>query len=604
MSSFRRLWGYARRYRGLILLTILSYLLMALFTVVSLPAFIPFLDLLFGTEVTFEEPPKLSYAQITDYLQYQMSRLIGLHGRSTVIAWVCIAIVFLFFFKNLFRYLAGFFMAPVRMGIIRDLRQALFNKMLELPVGYFSEKRKGDLISRSSSDVLEVEHSILNMVQIFFREPIIIIGCVAYMVTLNLQLMLFVFLLIGFTGIIIGGIGKRLRRGSKQAQTWLGDLISTLEEALGGMRIIKGFGAEHYQSTIFDRGNDRYFRLSTALLRQRDLASPLSEFLGVSVVALLLWYGSKLVFQEDSISASEFSTFLIAFFFIIDPAKKFSAAISNIQKGLAALDRIEEVLFIRSDIQEPEHPQPLGAFQHSIQYESVYFRYPGVENWVLENIQLTIPKGKTVALVGSSGAGKSTLADLLPRFYDVQRGQIRIDGIDIRDLSFQELRRQFGIVSQEAILFNDTIANNIRFGMQEVGAAQIEEAARIANAHDFILQTEQGYDTVIGERGTKLSGGQRQRLTIARAILRNPPILILDEATSALDSESEKLVQEALLKIMEGRTAIVIAHRLSTIQHADEIIVMQEGRIVERGNHQELIAHHGAYSKLVELQAF
>lgn len=607
MGSFWRLLRYLTRYRLLIGLAVMANILTAAFTVVSIPAIIPFLEVLFEQKPRIGEQPALGYSadQLIAYLQYHLWQLVDEVGKETALFYVCIFIVSLFFLKNIFRYLAAFFMAPVRHGVIRDLRQRIFQRTLLLPMSYFTEQRKGDLIARASSDVVEVEHSIVNMLQAIFREPLILFGCLGYMIFVSPQLLLIVLLLLVFTIVIIGGIGRQLRRTSRQAQERLASIVSTLEEGLGGIRIIKGFTAEAYQQRKFDHDNNSYNRLIVKLAQRRDLASPLSEFLGVSVVAALLWFGSRLVFTGDLLPSTFFS-FLLAFFFMLDPAKKFSSAWYNVQKGLAALDRIQYILNQPSEEEDTSVSATLSAtFERTIAYREVFFRYPTSEDWVLHNVNLTIPKGRTVALVGSSGAGKSTLADLLPRFYNIQQGQILLDGKDIRNMPLRELRQLMGIVSQEAILFNDTIYNNIVFGMEGITPEQVEQAARIANAHDFILATEQGYQTNIGDRGAKLSGGQRQRLTIARAVLNNPPILILDEATSALDSESEKLVQEALLKVMRGRTAIVIAHRLSTIQHADEIVVMEQGRILERGTHDELLENkEGAYRKLVELQAF
>jgi subfamily B ATP-binding cassette protein MsbA len=534
-------------------------------------------------------------------LNYQFSQFIATQGQERALAYVCVAIVVVYLFRNLFRYLALFFMAPVRNGIIRDLRAEMFEQVLTLPLAYFGEERKGDLLSRLTSDVQEVESSILNMLEVVFREPLIIVGALTFMIYVSPGLTVFVFLLIIFTGVVIGGLGRRLKRTSTAVQERLGHLLSLVEEGLGGLRIIKGFAAEDYQRGKFTTANNNYRNLLTKLLRRRDLASPLSEFLGIATVAALLWYGSRQVFS-GVLEAETFITFIFAFYNVIDPAKNIAKATSNIQRGIGAFERIEQLLDAENSLLQAENAQPITNFKGSIDYRNVSFAYNEVEGKVVRNINLNIPKGKVVALVGSSGAGKSTLVDLLPRFYDVTAGGIFVDGIDIRQYQLHDLRRLMGIVSQEAILFNDTIYNNIVFGLENVQPDQVEAAARIANAHDFIAATENGYQTNIGDRGNKLSGGQRQRLTIARAILRNPPILILDEATSALDSESEKLVQDALTKLMQGRTAIVIAHRLSTVQHADEIIVMRDGEIIERGNHQELLAQSGEYQKLVALQ--
>lgn len=607
MSSFWRLMRYLGKYRGLVLGNIASNILTAVFTVVAIPLLAPFLNLLFSEDdssLVRELPPDgggVSYAN--EWLNYQLSQLIINLGKEQALIYVIGAIIAAFFLKNLFRYLALFFMAPVRNGVVRDLRKQLFDKVLDLPLAYFSEERKGDTISRISSDVQEVEGSILNVLEAVFREPLIIAGSLGYMVYVSPSLTVFVFGLILFTAFIIGGIGRTLKRSSSIVQEKLGAIVAILEEALGGLRIIKGFNAEDYQRRKFSRENNGYRITLTRLLWRRDLSSPLSEFLGITVVAILLWYGSRLVFSGN-MNAEVFLTFIFAFYNVIDPAKSFSKAYYHIQKGIGAMERIELILDAPNAIQEKETALPIRDFQSEIVYRDVHFRYRPEETEVLQNIDLHISKGKVIALVGPSGAGKSTIVDLLPRFYDVTGGQILIDGQDIRNYRLQDLRNLMGIVSQEAILFNDTIYNNIVFGLKDIQPEQVEQAARIANAHDFILATEHGYQTNIGDRGNKLSGGQRQRLTIARAILKNPPILILDEATSALDSESEKLVQGALVELMKNRTSIVIAHRLSTIQHADEIVVMKAGKIIERGTHQNLLEQKGEYRKLVALQAF
>lgn len=587
------------------MLSVFSNIMMAVFTVVSIPLLKPFLDLLFGQTELLLQKPEVSYSLdgISAIAQYRLSLLINEQGQENALIYVCIAIVCTFFLKNFFRYMAMFFLAPVRNGVIKDLRQNVFNKLMVLPIGYFSEERKGDILSRITADVQEVEASILNVLESVFREPLIIIGALTFMIYVSPNLTVFVFILMIFTAVVIGGIGRTLKKTSSIVQEKLGVLVSIIEESLSGLRIIKGFNAEAFQANKFEAENDAYKQTLTRLLRRRDLSSPLSEFLGISVVAVLLWYGSRQVFS-GSLEASTFLVFIFAFYSIIEPAKSFAKAYYNIQKGMAAINRVEKILFAESSIIESNEPASLSNLKTGIEYKNVSFQYSKEEGNVLKNINLSLPKGKAIALVGPSGAGKSTVVDLLPRFFDVTAGEILVDGINIKQYRLKDLRALMGIVSQEAILFNDTIYNNIVFGLEGISQEAVEKAAKIANAHNFIMETEKGYATNIGDRGMKLSGGQRQRLTIARAVLKNPPILILDEATSALDSESEKLVQEALLKLMKNRTSIVIAHRLSTIQDVDEIIVMKDGVIIEKGTHNELIEVQGEYKKLVGLQTF
>lgn len=609
MSSFRRLLHYLANYRGLVALAIFCNVLTALFTVAVVPLFRPFLNILFKqVEPVTEAPASIASAeQFEQYTGYLITTWIRDLGEETALTYVCIFILLSFLLKNLFRYLALFFMSPVRNGIIRDLRNALYSHLLGLHLGYFTDERKGALLSRITSDVQEVEASILNVLEAVFREPFIIVGSLIFMIWLSPQLTLFVFGLMIFTGVVIGGIGKQLKKSSGIVQEKLGEIVSRTEESLGGLRIIKSFGAEAYQTQKFGELNDDYRRKLIRLTWRRDLSSPLTEFLGIATVALLLWYGSRQVFSEQ-MDAGAFLTFIFAFYLVIDPAKKFSKAWYNVQKGLGAMERVDAVLDVDNPIvqsrinTQAQGARTLDAMQVGLAMQNVSFRYGPDSPLVLDEISLDLPKGKIVALVGASGGGKSTIADLLPRFYDPTSGSITLDGTDIREYEVKSLRSRFGIVSQEAILFNDTIYNNIVFGMADVSPEQVKEAARIANAHDFISASPEGYQANIGDRGTKLSGGQRQRLTIARAILRNPDILILDEATSALDSESERLVQDALQKLMSGRTALVIAHRLSTIQQADEIIVLDHGRAIERGTHAELLERGGAYRKLVDLQ--
>ena len=604
MQRIGSLLKFLHKYRQNVCLNILSNILMVVFSIFSIPMLIPFLEILFGQKelVMESKPSSFDVATIVHNFNYELSQIITSAGKEQALIYLCIGIVTIFFFKNLFRYLSVFFMAPVRNGIVRDIRQRLFDKILILPLSYFSDERKGDIMARVTVDVQEIENSILSVLESIIREPLIIIGALTLMIYLSASLTFFVFFLLIFTGVVIGGIGKALKKQSSKVLERQGSLVSNLEESLSGLRIIKAFNAEKHQSNKFLKENNSYKKLLTRLLWRRDLSSPLSEFMGISVVAVLIWYGFREV-NSGAISVAAFIAFLYAFFTIIEPAKKFASASYKIQKGIAAVERIEVILNAENKIQDAQNAQSLKVFESSVEFNDVSFFYKKEDGNVVEGINFKISKGKTVALVGSSGAGKSTLADLVPRFYDVQKGQILIDGKDLRQLKLDDLRAQMGIVTQEAILFNDTIFNNIAFGEKNITEEQVVAAAKVANAHNFIMATEKGYQSNIGDRGMKLSGGQRQRLTIARAILKDPPILILDEATSALDSESEKLVQEALEKLLENRTSLVIAHRLSTIQHADEILVLKEGQIIERGTHQKLLELGGEYSKLVALQA-
>ncbi len=607
MKNLLRILSYVGRYRGYAALNLLFNVLTVIFSLFSVVMIIPFLKLLLGNIPPVMDKPVLSFTVngLLDYLKYFLSQEISAKGHVTALAEFCAFIAGVFLLKNLFRYLAVLFLAPVRSGAIRDIRSEIYAKMLSLPLGYYSKGRKGDIIARITDDVREVEQSIISFVEITVREPLTILFFLAVLLMLSPQLTGFVFVMLLITGFIIGRVGKSLKRQSTKAQETTGGLISLIDETLSGLRIIHAFNAERFMQGQFAKVNERLFGLTTRMNSRRELSSPLTEFLAMCVVCAVLYYGGTLVLRKDGLEAETFIGFMALFAQLIAPAKNFSTAFYNIRKGLASAQRIFELLDAEVKITESSQALPMPDFKQEIEYRNVGFAYNNYDDKkILEGINLKIAKGKLVAIVGMSGAGKTTMVDLLPRFYDVSEGSILIDGHDIRGYKLADLRRQTGIVSQESILFNDSVFNNIAFGTEGATTESVMEAAKIANAHDFISKMEDGYNTLIGDRGGKLSGGERQRLTIARAVLKNPPILILDEATSSLDSNSEKLVQDALTKLMKGRTTIVIAHRLATIQYADEIIVMQEGHIAERGNHIGLMAKGGIYKKLVDLQAF
>jgi len=503
----------------------------------------------------------------------------------------------------MFQYLSVYFLAPVRTGVVKDIRNAIFSKIIDLPLGYYSGERKGDIISRITTDVNEIEASIIRSLDLFFREPVMIIVYLGSLIYMSPGLTLFVLILLPISGLIIGRIGRTLRRNSARVQKSMGSLLSIIEEAIGGLRIIKAFNAEEKTNEKFFQTNDHYTRLMIKNWRRRDLASPLSEFLGVAILILVMWYGGTLVLgQKSELSSAEFITYIGIFSQIINPAKQFTNAYYSVVKGMASVDRVNYILDTKSTIVEKNDALSLKEFKEAIVYQDVSFRYNTA--YVLRNINLTIEKGKTIAIVGQSGSGKSTLVDLLPRFYDVTEGDILIDGNSVKDYKIQDLRNLIGYVNQDPILFNDTFFNNIAFGVDHATEEEVINAAMVANAHEFIMSSPEGYQTFVGDRGGNLSGGQRQRISIARAVLKNPPILILDEATSSLDSESERLVQDALFRLMKNRTSLVIAHRLSTVQHADEICVLHKGEIIERGKHEELLKRNGAYRRLYDIQMF
>lgn len=602
MRRFFSTFRYLKSYKLHVVLNIVSNALSAFFSLFSLTMLIPFMQLLFGTAPMVETKPvfELTAQGIQDSFYYFVSSIIREYGHSTALLYVVAFVLVASLLKNFFTYLAAYHLAPIRTGIVRDIRNDLYDKVLDLHLGFYSEERKGDIISKMSNDVTEIEVSVVRSLEMLFRDPIQIIVHFAGLLFISARLTLFVLIILPVTGIIIGKIGKSLRRTSFEGQQRLGDLLAMIEETLSGLRIIKAFNAESNVSEHFRADNDHYTHIITNMEQRRNLASPLSEFLGTVVVAMVLWVGSKLIFAGGSVVGPEaLIAFIGIFYMIINPAKSFASAYFNILKGLASADRIDTILSEENPIKIKSGAHKLTEFKDRIELRDVSFRYG--ETYVLRHINLTIEKGQTVALVGQSGSGKSTLVDLLPRFWDVTEGEILIDGINIKDCDLQSLRALMGNVNQESILFNDSFYNNIAFGI-ESDEAHVREAAHIANAHQFIEATSDGYHTNIGDRGGKLSGGQRQRISIARAVLRNPPIMILDEATSALDTESEKQVQEAIDNLMQHRTSVVIAHRLSTIKNADLICVMHEGEIVERGKHQDLIALNGLYAKLNSMQ--
>jgi ABC-type multidrug transport system fused ATPase/permease subunit len=588
---------------------VLFNLLAAFLTLFSFALIIPILEMLFQIREANYAYMSMGDGSLKDVAMnnfyYYTQITIDNHGQGFTLAMLALALVVMTGLKCGTTYLASYCIIPMRSGVVRDIRNMVYDKITALPMGFFTAEHKGDVMARMTGDVGEVENSIMQSLDMMLKNPIMIIACLAMMIALSWQLTLFVLVLLPFAGWAIGKVGKTLKRTSLETQNQWGKLMSNIEETLGGLRIIKAFVAEGKVQRRFHSESQTLYKLSNRVARRQALAHPMSEFMGTITIAIVLWFGGVLILNGTSaINAASFIYYLVIFYSMINPAKEITKAGYTIQRGMASLERVDRILNAENPITDPDKPVQLSSLRGEIDYRDVSFSYDDGQTQVLHNVSLHVPAGATVAVVGQSGSGKSTLVDLLPRFYDVDSGSITIDGVDLRQMAVADLRSHMGNVNQEAILFNDTIYNNITFGVNHATREQVEEAARIANAHDFIIATEDGYDTNIGDRGCRLSGGQRQRLSIARAILKNPPILILDEATSALDSESEHLVQEALDRLMKNRTTLVIAHRLSTIKSADLIAVMHEGRIAESGTHQELLALNGLYKKLVDMQKF
>ena len=600
------LYRFVPPYKKYLVLTVVFNILSAVLNIFSFAAIIPILQILFRTERATENVVWLEWDSgdfkeiLANNANYYVHQLVGEMGATTTLLVIGLFLAFMTFLKTGAYFLSSATIIPIRTGVVRDIRNQLYRKITSLPLGFFSEERKGDIIARMSGDVQEIESSIMSSLDMLFKNPILIIAYFATLLVISWQLTLFTLLIVPLMGWFMGFVGRKLKQKSIKAQALWSDTMSQVEETLGGLRIIKAFCAEEKMNTRFDKINSEYRDNILKVNTRQQMAHPMSEFLGTVLIVIVLWFGGVLVLNNMTLSGPTFIYYLIILYSIINPLKEFSKAGYNIPKGLASMERVDKILMAENDIKEPAVPAASAGFNSKIEFRNVSFRY--AEKWILRNINLTVEKGKTVALVGQSGGGKSTLVDLIPRYYDVQEGEVLIDGINVKDMGIHDLRSLIGNVNQEAILFNDTFFNNISFGVASATREEVEAAAKIANAHEFIMASENGYDTNIGDRGGRLSGGQRQRISIARAILKNPPILILDEATSALDTESERLVQDALEKLMKTRTTVAIAHRLSTIKNADEICVLHEGQIVERGSHDELLARNGYYHKLHDMQ--
>ncbi len=603
MKKYARLFKYLSSHSsGIVLYFVFSVLSIA-FSLISFSGLPVFLTIIFAKEKMVLVKPN-SVFDVLKYINYELGMFIQANGKEgpvLALGIICLLILISVFLKNFFFYLSFYVLAPIKMSVVTKLRAELYNKLLQLPIGYFTDQRKGDVMSRMTNDIAEIETSVVGTLEGLIKDPINVIVILIALIFISPILSLFLFIFLPLTAFVIGRISRSLKKQSNVSAVYLGELLSTLEETLSGLRVIKAFNAESILRGKFLKTNEDLFQVRRKMQLRRDLASPLSEFMGVLVLIAILWFGGKLVLSSSvGLDAAGFTMYIILFSQIINPAKSLSTSFYNMQKGSAAITRIEEILQAPVKVDENENGKKISSFNHAIEFKNVSFLYE--DKMILKNINLTIGKGKTIALVGSSGAGKSTLADLIPRFHDVSSGELLIDGINIKEYSLHSIRSLMGIVTQEPILFNDTIANNISLGMLHASPEQIRDAAKIANADNYIMSKEEGYATNIGDRGSKLSGGERQRLTIARAVLKNPPILILDEATSSLDTESERLVQDAINNMMQNRTSIVIAHRLSTIRHADEIIVLQHGEIIERGHHDSLMEKDGMYKRLVDMQ--
>ena len=586
-NPFWRLMSYLFNYKKEVTLAILFNILTAIFTVLSAPLISPFLDILFLDSSQASNYAEGGLLHQEKWFKQQLLLFIAQNGKMKALQYVCFAILGVFLLKNVSRYFALFFMAPVRNGVVKDIRNKLFTKALSFSPSFYTRERKGDLIARVSTDVQEIETSILQVLETIFREPLIILLSIGLMIYISPPLTGIVLLMLAFTTFVIGGIGKKLKQSSQEVQQALGIILSRWEESLGGIKTIQSFNAERYKEQQFDVENNFYRIKTIRMLQRRDLSSPLAEFLGISVITVLLWIGAQQVFEKQ-IEAGTFFAFLFAFFNVIDPAKSFSRAYFDIRKGMAALSRVEEILHYTSEVIPPSHPIPFTTFEKEITFDRVSFHYPGTTQKVLDNVSFSLPKGKKIALIGPSGAGKTTICELMARFYDVTEGRIMIDGIDIKNISLLDLRSAFSVISQETTLFYDTILGNITLGREDIPIEEVIEAARIAQAHEFIMDTQDGYNTHIGDRGLMLSGGQRQRLALARALLRNAPIMIMDEATSAVDTKAENAIQTDIFPYLENKTLLIIAHRSNSIQHVDEILVIQEGKIIEQGSPNSL----------------